>query len=232
MDIKPCAAVRALALILLLQFSTPTLATTNDLQSWNAITLIGDANERGDWQYWFDGHMRFKDDASQLGVSIFRPGIGYRMNEDLTLWLGVARVTIDTNEQTIEEDRLWQQATYSLANFMGGNVVARTRLEQRFRRDEGDDTGHRIRQFVRWSMPLTDRWSLVVWDELFIALNDADWGQRRGFDQNRLYVGPAYQLSNQWRVEMGYMNNYINPPGNSAQAQVNHNLSIAFFGSW
>ena len=76
MGIKPCAAIRALALTLLLQFSTSTLATTNDIQSWNAITLIGDANERGDWQYWFDGHMRFKDDASQLGVSIFRPGIG------------------------------------------------------------------------------------------------------------------------------------------------------------
>lgn len=215
-----------------LLFCVKLQATTNDFQSWNAIAFAGNADSSGDWQFWFDGHLRFKEDASQLGVSILRPGVGYRMSDDLTLWLGVARITIDTEAGTLEEDRLWQQATYSLRSFLGGNVSARTRLEQRYRDEQGDDTGHRLRQFVRWAKPLNDQWSIVIWDELFVALNDTQWGQASGFDQNRFYVGPAYQLNEQWRIEAGYMNNYIDSPGTSSEAHVNHNLSITLFGTW
>ena len=66
----------------------------SDFQSWNALALAGDADDDGKWQFWFDGHLRFKDDASRLGVSIIRPGVGYKLSRDTTLWLGVARVTI------------------------------------------------------------------------------------------------------------------------------------------
>jgi len=68
------------ALSLLLMCTAESHATTNDFQSWNAVALAGNADKAGDLQFWFDGHLRFKDDASQLGVSIFRPGIGYRMS--------------------------------------------------------------------------------------------------------------------------------------------------------
>lgn len=204
----------------------------SDVQSWNAIALTGDASENGKWQFWFDGHLRFKDDASRLGVSIARPGVGYRVTDDLTLWLGVARVTVDNDRGSIQEDRIWQQATYSLAEFFGGNISSRTRIEQRFRDDQGNDTGHRFRQFVRWSRPINENWSMVVWDEVFIALNDTDWGQETGFDQNRLYVGPAYHLSDKWRIEVGYMHNFIDPPGMNSENITNHNLSLTVFGNW
>lgn len=161
----------------------------SDFQSWNALTLTGDADDKGKWQFWFDGHLRFKGDASRLGVSIVRPGVGYKLSSDTTLWLGVARVTIDSDNGSIEEDRVWQQATYSLSKFMDGTISSRSRLEQRFRSDEGDDTGYRFRQFIRWSKPLNKQWSMVVWDEVFFGLNDTDWGQNSGFDQNRLTWG-------------------------------------------
>lgn len=211
---------------------TGSKSFADDFQSWNAIALAGDASDDGKWQYWFDGHLRFKDDASSLGVSIIRPAVGYRMNDSLTLWLGVARVTVDAPGNSIDEDRIWQQATFNIGDFLGGNVSGRTRLEQRFRDDFGDDTGHRIRQFIRWAKPINDNWSLVVWDELFVGLNDADWGQRSGFDQNRLFVGPAYHLTDKWRVEVGYLHNHINPASEAAGNQNNNNLSLTFFGSW
>ena len=115
---------------------------------------------------------------------------------------------------------------------MNGTVSARSRLEQRYRSDEGDDVGYRFRQFIRWSKALNENWSMVVWDELFFGLNNTDWGQDNGLDQNRLYVGPAYQISEKWRVEFGYLNNYIDLPGNDTNAITNHNLSLTFFGSW
>ena len=204
----------------------------SDFQSWNALALTGNADDKGKWQFWFDGHLRFKDDASRLGVSIVRPGVGYQLSSDTTLWLGVARVTIDSDSGSIEEDRVWQQATYSLSKFMGGTISGRSRLEQRFRSDEGGDTGYRFRQFIRWSKPLNEQWSMVVWDEVFLGLNDTDWGQNSGFDQNRLYVGPAYHLNKKWRVEMGYLHNHIASPGANSDAITNHNLALTFFGSW
>ena len=78
----------------------------SDFQFWNALVLSGDADDKRQWQFWFDGHLRFKEDASRLGVSIVRPGIGYKLSNDTTLWLGVARVTIDTDSRSIDEDRL------------------------------------------------------------------------------------------------------------------------------
>ena len=73
---------------------------------------------------------------------------------------------------------------------------------------------------------------MVIWDEVFFGLNDTDWGQNSGFDQNRFYVGPAYRLSKNWRVEIGYLNNHIALPGNNPDAITNHNLALTFFGSW
>lgn len=57
----------------------------SDFQSWNALALTGDVDDKGQWQFWFDGHLRFKEDASRLGVSIVRPGIGYNLSNDTTL---------------------------------------------------------------------------------------------------------------------------------------------------
>lgn len=71
--------------------------------------------------------------------------------------------------------------------------------------------------------------SLVVWDELFVNLNDADWGQREGFDQNRLFVGGAWRLHPRGRIEAGYLNNILDTP--SADEQTNHNLSVTLFWS-
>lgn len=203
----------------------------SDFQAWNAIALAGPAAEKSPWQYWFDGHFRFKDDASAMGVRILRPAIGYQVNDSLTLWLGVARIDVHGN-QDINEERLWQQATFPIASFWGGQLSGRTRLEQRFRDDVAGDTGHRIRQFLRWSRRINDDWSFVVWDELFIGLNDSDWGQLSGFDQNRLYVGPAWHMHKDWRLEVGYMHNYINPPGGADNSQTNHNLAVTIFGTW
>jgi hypothetical protein len=34
-----------------------------------------------------------------------------------------------------------------------------------------------LRQFLRWSRPLNETpWSYVIGNEIFVNLNDADWG--------------------------------------------------------
>jgi len=174
---------------------------------------------------WFDGHARFSDDAGRLGTSIIRPALGWRVSDRLKLWGGYARVTSHPGEN-IDEDRIWQQATYPMGTVFGGKLSGRTRLEQRFR-DSDNDTGVRIRQFFRWARKIKDsNFSFVLWNETFVALNDAEWGQRKGFGQNRAFAGFAWHASPLLRAEAGYLNNVIDVPGNNP---VNNNFSITLF---
>lgn len=200
----------------------------SDVQAWTAVFLSGKPAENSRLLLWFDGHARFSEDVDGLGVTIVRPGLGWRINGKLDLWAGYARVVSRSETgPDIEEDRIWQQATYPLGHAIGGALSGRTRLEQRFR-GAGDDTGWRLRHFMRWERRFDGSpVSPVIANEIFLNFNDTDWGQRSGFDQNRLFVGGAIRPSKQVRFEGGYLNNIINTSGPGRQT--NHNLFVNLF---
>lgn len=220
------AALAASAAGFLGAASAQTIA--GDTQGWTAIAVAGPVKDDSKLLLWFDGHARFRDDASDLGVTIVRPALGYRAKDDLDLWAGYARIVSRGEDRPdIEEDRFWQQATYPITQIAGGGLSGRTRLEQRFR-DTGDDTGWRLRQFVRWGKRIEGTaFSAVLWDELFINANDADWGQDAGFDQNRAFIGAAWHVSEKVRIEGGYLNNRLD--NGNADDSTNHNASLTLF---
>ena len=71
--------------------------------------------------------------------------------------------------------------------------------------------------------------TFVLWDELFIHLNDTDWGAESGFDQNRVFVGLGLKCDPKsgWRTEVGYLNQTINNP--SGDDRSHHILAINVF---
>lgn len=191
-------------------------------EAWTAVFVSGPVAADGRLLVWLDSHARFREDTRDPGLSILRPALGWRAGDGLDLYVGYARVVSrPEGAADIEEDRLWQQAIFPLGEILGGAVTARTRLEQRFR-PTGDDTGWRVRQFVRWERRYAGSdVSPVVWNEAFFALNDADWGQQGGFDQNRLFVGAAWRFAERVRIEGGYLNNRVNlavGPGRTGHA--------------
>ncbi|MHA7871887.1 MAG: DUF2490 domain-containing protein, partial [Hyphococcus sp.] len=186
-----------------------------DTQIWLATFVNGPVSENSRLLVWFDGHARFDDGASRLGTSILRPALGWRANDRLSLWAGYARVVgRRDNVPNTEENRIWQQATYRIAEPFGGVLSGRSRLEQRLL-NTGDDTGWRYRQSFRFARPLpTLPYTAVVSNETFFHLNDADWGPRAGFDQTRTFIGAGRQITDNLRFEAGYLNVYLNrPPG-------------------
>jgi hypothetical protein len=204
---------------------TSAKASDQDTQFWSSFAINGPVSDDSELLVWFDGHARFSDDASRLGVSIIRPAVGMRYSENTTLWLGYARVTSHPGDD-VEEDRIWQQALYKLPGVFGGSFSGRTRIEQRDR--DGGGTGHRVRQFLRWSKPIENSdLSYVVANELFVGVNDTDWGQKSGLDQNRLFLGFNYQIDDNNRVEFGYINNEINRVG--PDNQTNHIAGVTWF---
>lgn len=205
-------------------FISPAHAQTTDRQVWTAVSFTGPVSEESRLLIWFDGHARFSDDVGGLGVSILRPGLGWKLNDDVSLWSGYARVTSDAGSGDIEEDRFWQQSTYSLPDFLDGQVSGRTRLEQRWR-DTGDGTGWRLRQSFRWSRQISEMpFSLVLWNETFVAFNETDWGQQSGYDQNRAFAGVGIKMNGRSQIELGYLNNHIRRSGPDAS---NHNLVVS-----
>jgi hypothetical protein len=154
---------------------------------------------------WLDLHAR-RGAAGQ--VNIIRPAIGYRILDDLTVHVGYAYVpTIKDDAPDVHEHRPWQQLLYTLEPADGLTLGFRARLEQRFV-DTGRDVGHRLRFLFRAGYkPIADLPLIPsISDEVFVDLNDTDWGARTGFEQNRLFVGPGLEMFEGGRLDVGYMN--------------------------
>ncbi|NND96799.1 MAG: DUF2490 domain-containing protein [Pirellulaceae bacterium] len=206
----------------------------DDVGQWNAVFTQGELgqNTGGRLKWWFDGHLRFVEDADGFNQSIIRPGIGWGLSENSALWAGYGWIrTSPFTGDDFDEHRIWQQWTWSKA-CQPMKFAMRTRFEQRLV-ETGDDTGLRLRQFfrVQRSLPGCPPLTLVAWDEIFFGLNDTDWGQRSGFDQNRVFVGFGIKRfhSSRWRTEIGYMNQFINQDGPINRS--NHILALNFFRS-
>ena len=209
-----------------------TADVIQDSGEWFALFAQGDLfseEEPPSWRWWFDGQARFFDDFDGFGQSLVRPGIGYKLNDSTTVWAGYAWVHTSPAGEDFDESRVWQQLTWT-HKFEPTTFDWRSRLEQRFL-ETGDDTGWRFRQLIALRRPLdcAPTFTLVAWDEFFFHLNDTDWGARGGFDQNRLFLGAGWKPSKEatWRVEAGYLHQYID---RATQPDVsNHLLSLNLF---
>lgn len=227
-------AFRVVVLMLIVQ-TTGRAQSVSDGGVWFAGFGRGsiECEQTDRLKWWFDGHARFFDNTNGFGQSILRPGIGYALDDNVTLWGGYGWIrSSPVAAADFDEHRIWQQLTWSEELTECLKLGFRSRFEQRLV-ETGNDTGLRFRQLVSWRQPLgcTDRHTFVLWDELFVALNDTDWGARSGFDQNRAFVGfgVKHDLDSPWRIEIGYLNQQINRRGPSNLT--NHLLSVNVFRS-
>jgi hypothetical protein len=181
---------------------TPAHAAEQDLGVWSAVlsaTELGDGPAR----FWLDLHAR-RDGARFL--AIVRPGLGLQLTDHASAWVGAGWIpSVPDDGDATHEIRVWEQliATGDLGSW--GTLQSRTRFEQRTL--DGGDLGFRVREFVRFgAVPRQEqRASLVVWDEVFLGLNETGWGAVSGLDQNRLFVGAALPVRHGGRVEVGLL---------------------------
>lgn len=183
------------------------------------------------YRWWLDAHLRYSDDANDFEQSIFRPGFGYALPKNHTLWAGYGWIANSPEiGDTFHEHRFWQQHSWKTKVGSFG-LASRSRLEQRFREGSQDDTGWRFRQFIKLTRPILDDgplyWSL--WDEVFLNLNDTDWGAESGLDRNRIFAGIGWKPKSMpyLKGEVGYLNQLIDRP--SGIHRMDHLLSLNLF---
>ena len=81
------------------------------------------------YRWWLDAHLRYSDDANDFEQSIFRPGFGYALPKNHTLWAGYGWIANSPEiGDTFHEHRFWQQhswktkvGSFGLASIPGSN---------------------------------------------------------------------------------------------------------------
>lgn len=163
--------------------------------------------------YWsLDIHPRWREEGRHFDTLILRPSLIYKITPKTSIWTGYDTINNHpAGQSSFQENRLWEQVMHQFEQFGALTLTVRTRFEQRDREDYSD-IAHRLRQMVRATTPssLHQQLSWVVWDELFINLNQTDWGVMRGTDQNRLFLGANWKFDELSNLEVGYINQYVN----------------------
>lgn len=163
--------------------------------------------------YWsLDIHPRWREEGQNFDTLILRPSLIYKITPKTSIWTGYDTINNHpAGQSSFQENRLWEQVMHQFEPFGALTLTVRTRFEQRDREDYSD-IAHRLRQMVRATTPssLHQQLSWVVWDELFINLNQTDWGVMRGTDQNRLFLGANWKFDELSNLEVGYINQYVN----------------------
>ena len=209
--------IRPVALCLLttcIAWQSGALAAENDPGVWVTFTTtdtIGTDEGSGRWHYWFDAQARYFDIGSGINQWLVRPGIGYRLSDELKVWAGYARVRSRNRAGDVaDENRYWQQLDWNAGRWFRGTIALRARLEQRSL-NVGEDLGLVLRLGARYVHPVgrKRKSSLVLGLEPFLALRSTDWGGKSGLTQNRIFVLMGRRLTDNLSVAAGYMNQYF-----------------------
>jgi len=110
------------------------------------------------------------------------------------------------NENRIHQSLIWNSAQGKF------DLMTRIRLEQRwFMPYLPGDTKvvyvNRIRYMLKVSYPITTKLKAIVWDELFTSFGKNV--KANVFDQNRLFIGVAYEWAKGQKVELAYLSHIV-----------------------
>jgi len=182
-------------------------AQESDVGNW--LIYIGNKKVNSKFNLHNEIQYRNYDAIGDLEQLLVRTDLGYTFKDNsYNLLLGYGYIVSenykDENEKyAINEHRIFQQFT-SLQTIGSIKIQHRYRFEQRF---VERDFKQRFRYFVSLNIPLKIKKNtqtyLSVYNEIFMNTNSPV------FDRNRLYGGIGYNINNNIRVEIGYMNQFF-----------------------
>ncbi|MBV1687016.1 DUF2490 domain-containing protein [Novosphingobium sp. G106] len=208
-----------------LAFGSPSHAeTSQDEQVW--LQIVAQGPVAGKVVYLAELQPRFGDRAKGLSQMVIRGAVGVKISDRVTIYQGYAnaRTPVAGRTDTVE-NRSFQQISWALGNPGGVALTSRTRLEQRWF-STGDEVGWRLRGSIRAAVPVRadGKIKLIGSVEVFVALDDTDWGARSGLDRVRGFAGVELPFSGKSTVELGYLNQYVN--GANGRDQMDHVAAI------
>lgn len=193
----------------------------------------------------FDAQLRSTDDIEHISTLLLRTGLNVHVKKNMIATAGYAfihnRRVIGNISGYAPEHRTWEQfiVSHPLANT---TLAHRFRLEQRFisksvvennsLQNEGNVYANRFRYFFRTLVPLKSKLQantpfISLQNEVFVNFGDKSAVNGEFFDQNRAYLSFGYRFSQEFDLELGYMNQYINGRNNTLTN--NHIVQVATY---
>jgi hypothetical protein len=183
------------------------------------------------WGIWGEVQLRSNENFfDNLSTSIVRVGGTYYLNDNTKLTAGYAYVTAYAPANganiSVPEHRPWQQIQWH-TKYPKLRLMQWVRVEERYRQrllnaDELDNSfsfNWRVRYNFLMQVPITKKMfapkglSFIANDE--VHLNFGKQIVNNTFDQNRFFLGLAYQTTKTDNIQFGYMNLFQQlPSGN------------------
>jgi hypothetical protein len=234
----------------LLLFCTLTLSSVAAQTRVLADNAHGWYNYFGDhpiggskWGVHLEGQWRRHDVVARWQQLLLRPAVNYSIHPNITLTAGYGYIaTMRYGEFPVAvpfpEHRVFEQAQVS---FKIGKVnnIHRYRLEQRElgelavapdgrRRLINWRHENRFRYMYRLLIPLKGKWSVALYDEVFVNFGKNVTGNI--FDQNRAYAAIGYNVTKTNRLEVGFMEQTLQQR-NGRIIENNHTLMVAWYST-
>jgi hypothetical protein len=204
----------------------------DDTFAWTFIKVQGKFDADADPNTWsskfvgaFEYHYRLNENVSEYQNMIFRPMLGYILNDNGKVWVGYAYFEKNTDQGIVREQRLFQMLTYNSDTKKPVVFVGRTKIEERFF-EESDIMAMRFRQMLGVAVDLFKVKETQVMgyltNEIHIGMN-VEKGAAPSFNQNRVLLGVGVKTQIAGRgvtFKAGYLN--ITAPNN----QMTHGFSV------
>jgi hypothetical protein len=189
-----------------LALAAPASAKT-DQQLWTTGNLNVKLSD--EWRFSQELTGRFSDNRNGLYELEAVSMIGYRIGKNVTLAAGyVHNPQYSNGEYIVTEHRAREQVSFdNVAQLGPGKLSLRFRMEQRWR-DHFDGTGWRARPYVKYSIPLVGKTSLVLSNETFLNFNTTAFQRQSGLDRMRNLIAINTPLTKAITLEAGYLNQH------------------------
>ncbi len=195
---------KSLILLTLFQFSIfKTYAANSEPGAW--LGTFADTSISKVFSVWAETQMRWGFYDGGVTQLLYRVGL-IQNNLGDKHRLGYLYGYVRTED--LKENRFTLQHTMNYENFLDLSFSHRLRLEARY---FGGYTGAypRFRYLLRAEQPSTNNFNLVIWDEIFINLNNKELTGGQVIDQNRFCIGLKHGILGNNRYEFGYLNQYF-----------------------
>ena len=233
--------IRIFLLFALLWVSTGVSAQSVDEEQLGAwyMYFYGKSFGDGPWGVQGDAQFRFWNMGSDLEQILIRNGLTYTPERTKAKFtLGYASITSGVpgvSSDRSHENRIYQEVL--LPQKIGSRffLTHRFRYEQRFVERQDFRTRYRYNLFLNITLNQEELSKeaiyLALYNELFIN-GQREIGDARSvavFDRNRTYLGLGYGLSDNLRVQLGWMNQTTDN-WNKGQLQVSAHTAVLGFG--
>lgn len=216
-----------LTAIFLFFFYTVSFATIQQSHYWTDVDFYGNIFHHKKWLYELNLQDRFNARKNRDELNVVTGGVGYEYLPNLSFWLGYKWVSNNHIIGIKQENRIWEQIIWQIINSKSINLSSRTRLEQRKLTGQ-PQWGSRLREKGTLAFPMIINKKLipVIYDEIFLNLNNPTWVKSKTLNQNRLFLGFNIISSKNTYFQIGYLNQYSFTHPVNVNNQI---LSISFY---